>query len=70
MRKRGLLICFAIIVMLVTGCGDKPVMFPGRVGAPFLRFWISLVMWQLGIEVHYPSKVRGSAKLYTFAELF
>ena len=28
MRKRGLLICFVIIVVLITGCGDKPVILP------------------------------------------
>lgn len=28
MRKKGLLSCFAIIVMLITGCGDKTVVLP------------------------------------------
>ena len=28
MRKRGLLICFVIIAILITGCGDKPVILP------------------------------------------
>ena len=28
MRKRSMLICFAVIVMLITGCGEKPAVLP------------------------------------------
>lgn len=28
MGKRRLLICFAVITMLITGCGEKPAVLP------------------------------------------